>query len=99
MLFVQLYLIHYLGVYHGDLEPRNVVRKGWCRLKIIDFAFSDVDHMCPGWRECSELKRVWHELQLDRLTFFHQSVTQVGKFRSIAGIICGITFLSLLFLS
>ena len=62
---MQLYLIHYLGVYHGDLEPRNVVRKGWCRLKIIDFAFSDVDHMCPGWRECGELKRVWHELQLD----------------------------------
>jgi len=98
VLFVQLYLIHYLGVYHGDLESRNVVRKGWCRLKIIDFAFSNVDHTCPGWRECSELKSVWHELQLDKLTFFHQSVT-LGKFRSITGIICGIALLSRLFSS
>ena len=93
MLFVELYLIHYLGVDHKDLEPRNVVRKGWCRLKIIDFAFSNVDHTCPGWRGCSELKGMWHELQLDRLTFFHKSVI-LGKFIPISGIICGIFLLS-----
>ncbi|KAI0272873.1 hypothetical protein BGY98DRAFT_1179060 [Russula aff. rugulosa BPL654] len=42
---------------HGDFEPQNVLRKRWpCFLKIIDFGFSDVDHTCPGWKECSELK-------------------------------------------
>jgi serine/threonine protein kinase len=98
VLFVQLYLIYYLGVYHRDLKPRNVVRKGWCRLKIIDFAFSNVNHTCPGWRECSELKSVWHELQLDKLAFFHKSVTP-GTSRFITGIICGVFLLSCLFSS
>ena len=36
-------LIHYFGV--NQTEPRNVLQKGWCRLMIIDFAFSNVDHM------------------------------------------------------
>ena len=36
------------------------MRKGWCRLTIVDFAFSDVDHTCPGWRDCYELKDAWH---------------------------------------
>jgi serine/threonine protein kinase len=63
-----MYCIHYLGVEHGDLEPQNVLRKRRsCLLKIIDFGFSDVDHSCPGWRECGELEEVWHKLRLDRL--------------------------------
>lgn len=60
----------YLGVEHGDFDTRNVVRKRWsCLLKIIDFGFTDVDHTCPGWRECGELEDVWHKLQLDRVNF------------------------------
>jgi len=58
--------MHYLGVEHGDFEPRNVLRKGRRTFifKIIDFGFSDVDHTCPGWRKCGELKEVWRKLQL-----------------------------------
>jgi serine/threonine protein kinase len=64
-LFAEMYCIHRLGVLHGDFQPQNVVRKRWpCSLKIIDFGFSYVDHTCPGWRECSELKEVWDMLQL-----------------------------------
>jgi len=62
--------LHYLGVAHGDLAPRNVLRKKWSFLfKIIDFGFSDVRHTCPGWRECGELKEVRRELHLDRVEF------------------------------
>ena len=58
--------MHYLGVEHKDVEPQNVLQKRWsCLFKIIDFGFSDVDHTCPGWRECGELKDVWRKLQLD----------------------------------
>ncbi|KAI0249880.1 hypothetical protein BJV78DRAFT_633568 [Lactifluus subvellereus] len=73
VLFGELYLIHYFGVprNHQDFEPRNVLRKGWCRLTIIDFAVPNVDHTCPEWRVCSELKDVWRKLQLDRLAFRH----------------------------
>jgi len=60
VLFGELYLIHRRGIFHYDFEPRNVLRKGWCRLTIIDFAFSDVNHTCPGWRVCHELKDAWH---------------------------------------
>jgi hypothetical protein len=38
-------------------------------LKIIDFGYSDVDHTCPGWRECDELEEVWDKLQLRRVNF------------------------------
>lgn len=62
--------VHYLGVAHGDLAPRNVLRKKWSfPFKIIDFGFSDVRHTCPGWRECGELKEVRRELHLDRVEF------------------------------
>ena len=65
-LFQFLYhLIQRRGVCHQDFEPQNVLRKGRCRLTIVDFAYSDVDHTCPGWRDCYELKGAWHsKLQL-----------------------------------
>jgi len=70
ILFAEVYCMHYLGVEHRDLEPQNVLRKRWSYIfKIIDFGFSDVDHKCPGWRECGELREVWHNLQLDRVNF------------------------------
>jgi serine/threonine protein kinase len=78
--------MHYLGVLHGDLEPRNVLRKRWSYIfKIIDFGFSDVDHTCPGWRECGELKKVRCELQLDRVNFRFKSMVPEGfKNRPVA---------------
>ncbi|KAI0256932.1 hypothetical protein BJV78DRAFT_318311 [Lactifluus subvellereus] len=89
VLFGRLYLIHRLGVYRFDFEPRNVLRKGWCRLMIIDFAFSDVEHTCLGWRECWELRDAWYKrLQLDRLAFRHRSWMPLGKTGLVAGIVC-----------
>jgi serine/threonine protein kinase len=68
-----MYCMHYLGVKHVDFEPQNVVRKRWpCSLKIIDFGISDVDHRCPGWRECDELEEVWDKLQLFRFCLDHR---------------------------
>jgi hypothetical protein len=77
VLFIQLYLIHRLGVYHSCIEPHNVLRKGWCHLFIIDFEFSDVNHACLGWRECPELKHVSDKL------------LQLHKVWLITGMICG----------
>jgi len=66
ILFAEAYAIHHLGVKHGDFTPQNVLRKKRsCFFRIIDFGFSNVDHTCPGWSECSELKEVWRKLQLD----------------------------------
>ncbi|KAI0252589.1 hypothetical protein BJV78DRAFT_323116 [Lactifluus subvellereus] len=98
VLFGELYLIHYFGVDHRDFEPRNVLRKGWCRLTIIDFAFSKVDHTCPGWRECGELQRVWRKLELERLAFRHRSGI-LGTVRLVAGIISGLFIIYILLVS
>ena len=64
--------MHYLGVEHRDLEPQNVLRKrGSYIFKIIDFGFSDVDHRCPGWRECVvSWNKVRRQLQLDWVNFW-----------------------------
>ena len=76
--------MHYLGVEHRDLEPQNVLRKRWsCIFKIIDFGFSDVDHTCPGWRECGELKEVRRELQLDWVSFRFKSMVPEVKMRPV----------------
>ena len=58
---------------HRDFESRNVLRKRWCRLRIIGFAFLDVEHTCPEWRECSELKDAGVKLELERLPLHHRS--------------------------
>ncbi len=77
--------MHYLGVEHRDLEPRNVLRKRWsCIFKIIDFGFSDVEYTCLGWRECYELKEVWRELQLDRVNFQFKRMVREFKIRLVA---------------
>jgi len=65
-LFAEAYVIHHMGVMHGDFTPQNVLRKKRsCFFRIIDFGFSNVDHTCPGWSEYGELKEVWRKLQLD----------------------------------
>lgn len=45
-----------------------MLRKGWCRLGIIDFAFSDLEHKCSGFLECAELQYVWQKsLELEKV--------------------------------
>ncbi|KAI9510251.1 hypothetical protein F5148DRAFT_1374614 [Russula earlei] len=67
IIFWELYCIHLLGVEHGDLEPRNVLQK-WSRFpKIIDFGFANVNHSCPGWNQCEELKDVLRKVGLDKV--------------------------------
>jgi len=62
--------VHQLGVEHEDFKPQNVLQKKWSFFfKIIDFGFSNVNHTCPGWRKCRELKVLWHSLELDRVNF------------------------------
>jgi hypothetical protein len=64
-LFGNLCLIHYLGVRHGNFDRWSVVRTDRGQLKIVKFWSADVSHVCPGWRECSELQSAWSQLQLD----------------------------------
>jgi serine/threonine protein kinase len=81
--------MHRLGVEHRDLEPRNVLRKqGSYIFKIIDFGFSDVDHTCPGWRECGELKELWRRLQLDMVNVQFKSMVAEFKIRPVARPLC-----------
>jgi hypothetical protein len=61
-------LIHRCGVEHGDFALRNIVQKWGLYPKIIDFGFSNTDHVCPGWNVCGELQIAWRELLLDRVT-------------------------------
>jgi hypothetical protein len=56
---------------------------------IIDFAFSDVNHVCLGWRECPELKHASR-----KLLQLHKS-GMLGKVWLVTGIVCG-TFVSFL---
>jgi tRNA A-37 threonylcarbamoyl transferase component Bud32 len=44
--------IHKSGVYHNDLEPRNIVVFKR-RISVIDFELSDINHTCL--QECDEL--------------------------------------------
>jgi len=97
ILFAEVYCVHQLGVEHGDFEPRNVLRKKWsCFFKIIDFGFSNVNHTCPGWRKCGELKELWHSLELDRVNFRFK--TQVVAGLGYLALLSVITFLVPLFL-
>ncbi|KAJ7105377.1 hypothetical protein C8R44DRAFT_807108 [Mycena epipterygia] len=46
--------IHSAGVIHGDLTPRNVVRRSRGALCLVDFGQSTLHHICSGAR-CPEL--------------------------------------------
>ena len=54
ILYRSMLNIHRLGIYHGDLAPRNVVLKHG-KLTWIDFDCSDRNHQCLGER-CQELQ-------------------------------------------
>ncbi len=46
--------IHASGVRHADLELRNMIVSKSGELRIVDFAFSEVEHECEGL-VCPEL--------------------------------------------
>ncbi|KAJ7868372.1 hypothetical protein B0H14DRAFT_2729980 [Mycena olivaceomarginata] len=46
--------LHSVGVIHGDLTPRNVVRRSRGALCLVDFGQSTLRHICSGAR-CPEL--------------------------------------------
>jgi hypothetical protein len=54
------------GLFHGDVEPRNVV-KGPRGMRLIDFSHAFEEHDCPG-SECYELEIVRNYLGLGRFT-------------------------------
>ncbi|KAI9453895.1 hypothetical protein F5148DRAFT_1327727 [Russula earlei] len=84
IIFGELYCIHLLGVEHGDLEPQNVLQKKWAGFpKIIDFGFANVNHSCPGWNQCGELKDMWHKLGLDKVNLW--SVLEKFKITPVTG--------------
>jgi len=86
-LFASLCNLHQLNVYHGDFEPRNVVRNG-SRVSIIDFSHSSLNHACPGW-SCTELEEVWHKLELGARS---DGVCQMNyaTWATVASILCGL---------
>ncbi|TDL26899.1 hypothetical protein BD410DRAFT_894832 [Rickenella mellea] len=56
--------IHESGVYHNDIEPRNVVVDKGGNVHIIDFHLARSDHKCAGAADCWELKDLANELGL-----------------------------------
>ncbi|KAJ7651471.1 hypothetical protein DFH06DRAFT_1475531 [Mycena polygramma] len=55
--------IHVLSVKHGDIAPRNVIRRASGSICIIDFSLSDLHHMCPGFW-CDELEGLLGHLDI-----------------------------------
>jgi hypothetical protein len=85
-LFTSLCKLHEENIYHGDFEPRNVVRWG-SRVCIIDFSHSSLDHVCPGWKSCAELEEARHKLRLGGGSdgLWHQMAWAV-----LASMLCGL---------
>ncbi|KAK6977796.1 hypothetical protein R3P38DRAFT_513750 [Favolaschia claudopus] len=55
--------LHSAGVTHGDICPRNVIRRRHGALCFVDFGQSSPDHTCPG-PMCGELSFLRQALQL-----------------------------------
>ncbi len=54
----------------------------YCIHKTTAFGFPDVDHTCPGWRECGELTEMWRKL--DRVDFQFKGMVPEFKIRLVA---------------
>ncbi|EJD08066.1 uncharacterized protein FOMMEDRAFT_150738 [Fomitiporia mediterranea MF3/22] len=63
-LYNAILALHRLGVYHGDLEPRNIVHGSDGSFKIIDFTSSTIHH-CDQRNGCAELVRIRKQLRLN----------------------------------
>ncbi|KAJ7207077.1 hypothetical protein GGX14DRAFT_567640 [Mycena pura] len=56
--------IHAAGVFHGDLEGRNVVQDSHGSVYIVDFGHSSLGHRCQP-QTCAELRSLRRALALD----------------------------------
>jgi tRNA A-37 threonylcarbamoyl transferase component Bud32 len=62
-IYFALVQIHAAGVSHGDVEPRNVVRRRWGTPCFVDFGLSTTDHRCQR-DTCEELAHLRSALQI-----------------------------------
>jgi tRNA A-37 threonylcarbamoyl transferase component Bud32 len=63
VIYDTLVKIHAKGIWHGDVAPRNVVRRSGDRgFAFIDFGNAE-EHCCPGGDTCRELIELRRELQ------------------------------------
>ncbi|KAJ6559074.1 hypothetical protein DFH09DRAFT_1083693 [Mycena vulgaris] len=60
-IYAALFKIHEMGIQHGDVAPRNVVRRRNGGITFIDFG-SATEHCCLGWDICSELTQSRQDL-------------------------------------
>ncbi|KAJ7213100.1 hypothetical protein GGX14DRAFT_446295 [Mycena pura] len=60
VLYDTLRQLHAAGVLHGDVAPRNILRRPSGAFCLVDFDRSTLNHVCPGpiCKELSELQRV-----------------------------------------
>ncbi|KAJ7512379.1 hypothetical protein B0H11DRAFT_479756 [Mycena galericulata] len=63
LIYTALVKIHETGVQHGDVAPRNVVRRPDGGIAFIDFGCAE-QHRCPGRDACRELLEMEKELHL-----------------------------------
>ncbi|KAJ6591151.1 hypothetical protein DFH09DRAFT_195007 [Mycena vulgaris] len=61
-IYAALAEIHQGGVQHGDVAPRNVVRRPNGDLAFIDFGLATA-HDCPGGDSCHELRQLREQLE------------------------------------
>ena len=71
--------LHFIGIGHGDLEPRNIVRDSEGSFKIIDFSMCWF-HDCPG------IKTV-NGIHVSQLTIAHGMENRVHGLAGVAGLV------------
>ncbi|KAJ7611542.1 hypothetical protein DFH06DRAFT_1244410 [Mycena polygramma] len=63
LLYDTLRQLHSAGIIHGDVVPRNIVRRPGGAFCFVDFERSKLNHTCPG-PTCKELAELHHKLGL-----------------------------------
>ncbi|KAJ7266391.1 hypothetical protein B0H12DRAFT_159486 [Mycena haematopus] len=63
LLYETLCQLHSAGIIHGDVTPRNVVRRPGGAFCFVDFERSTLNHSCPG-ETCQELAELHNKLDL-----------------------------------